>query len=298
MKKVLLLGAGGLMGRYLAIEISDQKSARPGFCGELKKLTRSELDITDTDKSTRVLKEFRPDLVINAAAFCRMEGCETDPDLSESINSRAPDFWARACHEHGVRFVHLSTDYVFGGGRSKPYTERDEPGPLSVYASHKRDAERAVLACPEHLVLRLAWIFGVGGSTFMSRIPGLLQKEEILHVATGRTGGCLYAGYGARMIFNLLEKEPAGGLFHLTHRGEVTWMEFAQECKRQMLEKGLPLKNREIVPVPEGEHQALRARRPDYTVLDLGKTEALLGHGLTSWQEGISGYLGEGHRDT
>jgi dTDP-4-dehydrorhamnose reductase len=286
MKKVLLVGAGGLMGRYLLKNIQHSTF-------NIQDFKRSELDITDANKSKVILQEFRPDWVINAAAFCRMEACEEAPEQSQAINATAPAWWARTCHEAGIRLVHLSTDYVFGGGRNIPYTEEDLPDPLSVYARHKREAELAVLDYPEHLVFRLAWIFGAGGTTFMSRIPELLRNGDVLSVATGRSGGCLYADYGAEMILSLLGKLSGGGLYHLTQRGRVTWLDFALECKRQMQERGMAIRNREILSLPLGQHQALTADRPDYSVLDVSKVEAVLGSRLHPWQEGLSHYLEE-----
>jgi dTDP-4-dehydrorhamnose reductase len=286
MNRILLLGAGGLMGRYLHFRLQFSSF-------NFHSVRKSDLDITDRTKSAALLKDFSPDLVINAAALCRMEDCEANPVYSKAVNMEAPAWWAKTCHEQGARLIQLSTDYVFAGGRTMPYAETDEPEPLSVYARHKREAECSVLLFPDHIVLRLAWIFGMGGSTFMSRIPDLLMKEEQLRVATGRIGSCLYAGYGAEIIVSMLGMSSQGGLYHLTHGGELSWMNFAVECKRQMLEKGMPVKNREICAVPEGEHEALSAKRPNYSVLELQKIESLLGRALQPWEEGLELYLKE-----
>jgi dTDP-4-dehydrorhamnose reductase len=294
-KKILLLGAGGLMGGYLHAWLSRAGAVDQWqVCG----LSRAELDVTDEKACLLMMERHGPDLVLNAAAFCRMEACEKNPDYSRAVNALAPRWWAEACAQRKIPLVHLSTDYVFGGTKTSPYREADETEPLSIYAQHKREGECAVLAQPRQVVLRLAWIFGVGGATFMSRIPELLAKEEVLTVALGRTGACLYAGYGAQVLELFLEKmclaeSGVEGLYHLTQRGELSWLDFALECRRQMRERGMPVRNTEIRSVPLESHGALEARRPSYTVLDLSKTEALLGRELAPWQHGLATYLEE-----
>ncbi|MDZ4788178.1 MAG: sugar nucleotide-binding protein [Blastochloris sp.] len=283
--KILLLGAKGLMGRYLTEHWQREGVAVTG-------LSRAELDICDSETSLHFLDHVNPTHVINAAALCRMEECELAPETSRAINTHAPAWWSQACAERGLNFVHMSTDYVFGGGVCVPYTEEDIPKPLSVYAQHKCEGEAAVLRNATSTVVRLAWVFGSEGKTFMSMIPHLLQEQDVLEVAMGRTGGCLYAGYGATMISDLILSNGVG-LYHLTHHGVVTWQDFALECKKQMLQRGLPIKSQEIRPASLDTYRALQAKRPDYSVLSTKKIERVVGKSILPWQDGLNSYLEE-----
>lgn len=276
------------MGRYLASHITNS-----GY--NCVTTSQEQLNVCDPEASLNVLDQENPSHIINAAALCQMEQCENQPESSLAINVQAPMWWATHCQERGIYFTHLSTDYVFNGQQDHPYTEEDQPEPLSLYAQHKYQAEQAVLKNPNHTVVRLAWIFGSGGKTFMSRLPQLIETNQTIEIATGRVGSCLYAGYGADLLVQLMTQKKSG-LYHLTHREPVTWWEFAQECKRQMRERGIPIRNERMVGVPMADLSTLQAHRPAYSVLSVGKLESLLQLGILPWQKGLSLYLDELYR--
>lgn len=273
------------MGRYLASHFASSGIS-------YVTTSREQLNVCDPEASLIYLDQENPSHVINAAALCQMEQCENDPERSLDINVQAPAWWATHCQKRGIYFTHLSTDYVFNGQQDHPYTEEDKPQPLSLYAQHKYQAEQEVLKYPNHTVVRLAWIFGFEGKTFMSRLPHLIEKNQTLDVATGRVGSCLYAGYGAECMTQLMAKNVAG-LYHLTHREPVTWWDYAQECKRQMTERGISIQNEQMLEVPMAQLSTLQALRPAYSVLCTKKLEGLLHQNMLPWQKGLSFYLDE-----
>lgn len=273
--KVIILGAGGLVGSHAARLWPQRK-------WDCVSLPHQDLDITHGREAADLLETVKPDWVFNAAAISGLEACDRDPVRSRAVNVEAPARWAACCHERGIRFCHIGSDYVFDGKSAIPYVETDPARPLSLYGEQKREGEEAVLAFPGHLVLRVAWVFGQGGKTFMSQIPRLLMERPELCVARGRRGSCLNAGYGVGKAGDLMAR-GASGLFHLVHRGEVTWKRFAEVCLEELKRRGEHPRCEEIREVSAEETGVLTAPRPEYTALDVGKIEHFLGEDMTPW---------------
>ncbi|NBU68868.1 MAG: dTDP-4-dehydrorhamnose reductase [Verrucomicrobia bacterium] len=284
--KVLILGAGGLTGRYLVRE-----AKRRGM--EVAAYTRQELDIAQSDAARETLAKGKPALVINAASVTSLETCEENPVLSRKVNAEAPEEWAKECGRAGVRFVHLGTDYIFDGKKSSAYLPTDPASPLSRYGKDKAEGEKRVLqANPHALIVRLAWVYGHGGKTFMSRLPGILAEREMVELAGGRTGSCTYAGEAARIILDLAEK-GAEGIFHGVQAGTVTWKEFAEKASRMMTARGGKVACREIRELPQDRIAGLKVPRPAHSPLDISATERFLGRKIPGWEEGLGEYLKE-----
>jgi len=284
--KALILGAGGLTGRYLVRE-----AKRRGM--EVTALTRQELDITKADTARETLAQGRPDWVINAASLTSLELCEENPARSRKINTTAPAEWAKECGKVGVRFVHLGTDYIFDGKKKEAYLPTDPASPLSRYGSDKAEGEKQVLrANPAALIVRLAWVFGHGGKTFMSKLPGILAEKEVVELAGGRTGSCTYAGEAARIILDLVAS-GAQGIYHGVQSGVTTWKEFAERAVQEMRKKGKKVACREIRELPAERIEGLKVPRPAFSPLDIRETEKILGRKISKWEEGLAEYLKE-----
>jgi len=284
--KVLILGAGGLTGRYLV-----QEAKRRGM--EVTGLSHEDLDITRPDAAKGVLEKYKPNWVINAASLTSLELCEEDPARSRKINTTAPAEWAKECGKAGVRFVHLGTDYIFDGKKKEAYLPQDPASPLSRYGSDKAEGEKQVLrANPAALIVRLAWVFGHGGKTFMSKLPAILNEKEVVELAGGRTGSCTYAGEAARIILDLAATD-AQGIFHGVQSGVTTWKGFAEKAAEQMKKKGRKVACREIRELPAEKISGLKVPRPAYSPLDIRETERILGRKIPSWEEGLAEYLQE-----
>jgi len=278
--KILLFGAGGLLGRHLSAHLS--------LCGhDGTALTHANADIIDRRKLDELFDQ--PwDAVINAAAICNFDACEKDPEATARVNRDAPLELARRCAANGALFVQFSSDYVFDGKVDRSLAESDAPSPISIYGEQKAVLEREIpQLCPRSLVIRLSWLYGVGGKTFMSLLPDLLSRNASLKVASGKRGCCLYAADAALWIGRLVSSEQTG-LFNLVNRGGTSWEEFARRCARQM---GLP--DTAIREVPYEQLGANWSKRPRYSCLRTDKLEKALPPGPRPWTEALDAFLAE-----
>lgn len=281
--KILLLGSGGLLGRYLTREFAGH---------ELTALTRAGADITDAARLGELFAA-RWDAVINAAAVCDFDACEADPVGTGRVNRDAPIDLARRCNAQGALFVQYSSDYVFGGETDRLLTEADTPQPLSVYGRQKADLEQHVPElCPHSLILRVSWLYGLHGKTFMSRMPDLLQGQTTLRTAAGKKGCCLYAGDGAFWTRQLVEAGRTG-LFNLVNPGGTSWEEFARATLAQMQFLGLAPACRQIEEVPYMQLGPGWSKRPRFSCLDAAKLAAALPPGPQPWCEALGEFLNE-----
>jgi dTDP-4-dehydrorhamnose reductase len=248
--------------------------------------TDLELDVADPAAVEAALLAAAggpPELLLNAAAFTAVDRCEREPALAERVNAAAPAGLARLCRKHGVRLVHVSTDYVFDGDAGRPYREEDAPAPRSAYGRTKLAGERAVLAeSPDFLVVRTSWLFG-RGRNFMAAILAQARAGRPLRVVDDQTGRPTYAGDLAEGMLRLAAA-GARGLVHLANAGTATWWDVARAT--------LDLAGYGDVPVEPISTAALRldAPRPRFSVLDCSKAERM-GVALRPWREALAGYL-------
>ena len=281
--KILLFGAGGLLGSHLRQEWGAH---------ELTALTRAGADITDARRLDELFRE--PwDVVVNAAAICNFDACETDPASTGKVNRDAPLDLARRCHAAGCVFVQFSSDYVFPGTVDRPLTEEDPTAPLSVYGKQKADLERDIpRICPRSLVVRLSWLYGLRGKTFMSLLPDLLAGQEVLRVAGGKKGRCLYVRDAAIWVARLL---AAGrpGLVNLVNDGDTSWEQFARAALERMKALGMETRCRQIEEVPYEQLGANWSKRPRWSCLDISRLQHMHPPGPRPWTEAVESFLRE-----
>ena len=281
--KVLILGASGLLGRHLASAFADRETTA---------LHRGEADITDEQRMDGLFHE-RWDVVINAAAVCDFDACERDPAGTARINRDAPLGLAERCHRGRALFVQFSSDYVFAGDEDRALSECDETRPLSSYGRQKADLERLLPAvCPRSLLLRIAWLYGRGGRTFMSMLPGLLAREETIRVASGKKGRCLYAPDAAVWVRRLVDSGQTG-LLNLANTGDTSWEEFARATRDRMAALGWPPRCREIIEVPFASLGPNWGKRPRFSSLDTAQLESLLPPGPRSWRDALGEFVAD-----
>ena len=281
--KILLLGAGGLLGRYLSREFSGH---------ELTALAHEQVDITDAARLDALFMQGW-DVVINAAAVCDFDACEEHPDETGKVNRDAPLDLARRCAAHGSLFVQYSSDYVFDGNHDMLLTEADEPRPLSIYGRQKADLEKLIPGiCPRNLILRVSWLYGLGGKTFMSRMPDLLASQTSLRTAAGKKGCCLYAADGAFWTRQLVES-GRNGLFNVVNPGETSWEEFARTTLAQMGLLGLAPACQSIVETPYTQLGPGWSKRPRYSCLSTEKIAGVIPPGPRPWREALGEFLTE-----
>ncbi len=277
-RRVLVTGAAGMLGSDLGPVLAaagHEVFARP----------KSDLDIADEKAVARALRELSPDVVVNCAAFTKVDDCETDPRAFE-INARAVGHLADSCGHVGAQLVQISTDFVFDGGKGAPYLEDDPVNPLSAYGRSKRAGEEAALRLPGSLVVRASWLFGRCGWNFVEAILKQVEGgKDRLSVVTDQVGRPTATTDLSEAIVALLET-GASGIFHFANRGNVSWNEFAREI--------LWLAGRADVAVDPATSASLArpARRPPYSVLDTGKYERLTGRPIRVFREPLAEYLG------
>lgn len=274
---MLITGGSGMLACDLAPEL-----AGAGY--EIYPRPRADLDVTDPTAVARAFRDVRPQIVVNCAAFTRVDACESDP-RARVVNAEAVETLAAQCEVHGARLVQISTDFVFDGAKGEPYLETDEPGPLSAYGREKLAGEKTALRLPTSLVVRASWLFGRGGWNFIEAILKQAEqgKREITVVDDQR--GKPTATIDLSEAIGSLLGAGATGIFHFANRGAVTWFEFAAEI--------LNAAGRSDVRVLPTTSAALArpAARPPYSVLDTSKYESATGRTIRNFREPLVEYL-------
>jgi dTDP-4-dehydrorhamnose reductase len=294
-RRIGLIGVGGQLGQCLRRRIDAMPGVSIAFA-----LTRAELDLADLTVMPGVIDALLdpgrakpPDVVINAAAHTQVDRCESERDLAYRVNALAPGEWARALNARGIRFIHVSTDYVFSGEGQVPYRETDPTDPRTVYGASKRAGEVAVLgAAPEALVVRTSWVFGPGRNFPIAILDQAHKRrtgeaEGPLRVVDDQRGVPTSADDLSEALLALAGLEPSrwqGGLLHLRNQGETTWFGFAQEILRQAGYTELPIEpvSTDAFPTP--------AQRPAFSVLDCGLADSR-GIRLPAWEDALGRYL-------
>ena len=280
--RVLITGARGQLARDLRQVFAEQ---------ELLLLSREQLDICDNDQVQEVIGAARPDVVINTAAFVRVDDAEGEIARSFAVNAGGAGQVAQACADSGATLVQISTDYVYGGQRERePLTEAVAPAPLNVYGASKLGGEYAVRAlCPRHYVIRSCGLYGVAGvrsrnGNFVQTMLRLARAGRSIAVVNDQH--CTPTGTAdlAQAVRHLLTAHAPCGLYHVTNAGETTWYEFAQ---RIFVLAGL---SPALAPISTAAFGA-RAQRPPYSVLSSERYAQATGSALPPWEDALERYL-------
>jgi dTDP-4-dehydrorhamnose reductase len=271
-KKIWITGAGGLLGAEVA------RRFQSGDRYEVIAADRAALDITDPRAVDDRLRSFRPDIVINCAAFTAVDLCESAEKAALGVNGDGAGFVAAGAAAVGARLIHISTDYVFEGDAASPYAVDHPPGRperLSAYGRSKLLGEQRVAAAhPGALIVRTAWLYGAAGPCFPKTILAAARQRQELKVVDLADG-----------LFRLAATDLTG-ICHVTNAGSCTWYEFAREILRVA---GLATP---VHPVTTAEFPR-PARRPAYSVLDNRRYIEATGHPLRHWTEAIAAFLRE-----
>ncbi len=274
--KVLVLGAQGMLGRDLVPILSTAHEVVGRDLGDF--------DITDAGAVEREIRSIRPQVVVNAAAYTNVDGCESRRETAFAANAGGPLNIAQACAQIAAKMVHLSTDYVFDGSSPVPYVEGDRPNPLNVYGESKLAGEKGVQsAAPDYVIVRTEWLYGPHGKNFVDTILALTEKQQEIRVVDDQKGSPTFTADLSRAIFELLQID-ARGVFHVTNSGCCTWFEFA--CR--ILSAGK--RNVKITPISSSE-LGRPARRPPNSVLNCFRFEQATGRKMRSWSEALQEYL-------
>lgn len=262
---------------------SDVQAAARAGGHQLVALSRAELDISDRDAVADAVARVGPDAILNCAAHTDVDGAQADPDAAAAVNSAGPGFLAQAAATAGAWMVHVSTDYVFDGERTRPYVESDATGPRSVYGSTKLIGERAVaLAAPDaHTIVRSSWLFGTAGRCFPATMLKLAEQRDTLRVVDDQRGCPTFTGHLAPALVDLAVTRRLPGVVHVAAAGECSWYEFAVEIMRA---SGTAV---EVLPCTT-EQFPRPAPRPAYSVM---RSERVGAPVLPDWRAGLADYL-------
>lgn len=282
--KVVLIGANGQVAqdisRYFA---ADSKPST------LVPVTREQLDIRDAPRVREVIAQARPQIVINTAAFHRVDDCEDQQELAFAVNEAGVRNVAQAAESGGARLVQFSTDYIFDGGKRTPYVESDEARPLSVYGKSRLAGERMVEQnCSRYLIVRTCGLYGLGGSrskagNFVETMLRLAAQGKKLNVVNDQICTPTATSDLAQHLIPLL-RAGAQGIFHMTNSGECSWFQFAQEIFRAA---GV---SADLSPTTTAAYAA-KAQRPAYSVLDNAALRAAGAKDFRPWQEALNHFL-------
>ena len=275
--RILVTGANGQVGRALR----DLSGRHPEFGFVF--LSREDMPIHHYEGMRNVIEAVKPFALVNCAAYTAVDRAETEKDLAMTVNAEAPGILASLCREHGARFIHLSTDYVFDGKANSPYREEDPTAPTSVYGLSKREGERRALESnPDSVVIRTSWVYFEHGKNFVKTMMRLMRDRERVGVVNDQFGSPTYAGDLAECILQLLESSRwVPGVYHFSNEGDIAWHEFAvairdiigSACKVDAI-------TTEQYPTP--------APRPAYSVLDKRKIIETYGIRLVPWRESLA----------
>ncbi len=286
--KILVIGANGQLGGDL-VQILSEYSPKH----QVISLSHSDLEITNPSQVQQVLKQYHPQVVVNTAAYHKVDEVENNPEKAFAVNAIAPLTLARLCREMDVALMFLSTDYVFGGeeNRTKPYAENDCPAPLNVYGISKLAGEKSIQATwHKHWIVRTSGLYGLRGASgkggnFVELMLRLAHEGKDIRVVNDQRLSPTFTQELARGLLNLIEKAPYG-LYHLTCSGECSWYEFA------VMIFELAELHPNLQPTTSAEFKAT-ARRPSYSVLaNLAIKKAGIAP-LKDWQSALADYLNQ-----
>lgn len=282
--RIIVTGAEGQVARAL------RAAQAPGF--EIIALARPDLDLTAPERVDAALRAAAPDIVVNAAAFTAVDRAESEKAEAFAVNARGAGAVARAAAALGAPVIQLSTDYVFDGAKNCPYLESDAPAPINVYGASKLAGELEVAAAtPNHVILRLSWVYSAEGTNFVRTMLRLAREREEIPVVCDQTGAPCYAGAIAEAIVRISanlavapEAEALRGVFHFAPQGETHWAGFAEAIFVGAAARGGP--RARVRPISSADYPTA-AKRPANSRLDAAKLAAAHGVRAPHWRHSL-----------
>ena len=291
---ILLIGNNGQVGYELQQTLAPLKPVIG--------LDRTRLDLTDADAIRRIIRDTKPSVIVNAAAYTAVDKAESEPELAFTVNAIAPGVMAEEAARLDVPLIHYSTDYVFDGRKTSPYVESDATNPQSVYGKSKLAGEQAIQAVDlPHLILRTSWVYGSRGKNFLLTMLRLAREREELKVVADQMGTPTSCRSIANATAIMLDgwDEGKSGTYHLTCAGETSWHGFAQAILRfyeaqRVAYDWLPLRvhAEDIVAIPTADFPTAAAR-PAYSVMNNTKILLAFQISMPLWSEALSAVVRE-----
>jgi dTDP-4-dehydrorhamnose reductase len=288
--RILLTGSNGQVGREL------QHALQP--LGKVLALDHSMLDLANPEAIRHTVREFKPDLIVNAAAYTAVDRAESAQELAMVVNGVAPGVLAEEAKRSNAVLVHYSTDYVFDGSKTTAYIETDVTHPLNVYGATKLAGEQAIKASgAAHYILRTSWVYAAEGANFLNTMLRLGRERPELRIVDDQVGAPTWARAIAQMTTQMLSRQqnPAAdsryGLYHLTATGAVSWFGFAQAIFAAA-EQTMGIPAPRLIPITTSEYP-LPARRPANSRLDCSRLGSAFGIQPAAWEKMLAACLQE-----
>lgn len=275
-KRVLITGADGQLGQCIQYIANKYPQIHFTF------VNKKQLDITDVEALKLFFEENSFTHVINAAAYTQVDKAEIEQDIAFEVNEVGASNIAKACGLFNMELLYLSTDYVFDGKSSKPYTEEMEANPINVYGASKLAGEKAIAkACKKHIILRTSWLYSSFGHNFYLSICQSIKNKKILQITTEQKGTPTNAmGLAELLLLMICQEKKEYGIYHYSDVGDATWYDFAMAIERKLLGDNMGY-------IQATDYFQTKARRPVYSVLSHKKTKKAFNIKPMPWQKAL-----------
>jgi dTDP-4-dehydrorhamnose reductase len=285
--RVIITGGGGMLATALR-RVLEQRGVTPHV------LLRAEGDVTDTNALRDVFQRLKPTIVLNCAAYTKVDLAEQEEALATRVNGEGPGRLASLCAAFGAKLVHYSTDYVFDGTLRRPLRPDDPVGSQSAYGRSKLAGERAIQAVDgvDSLILRTAWLYGPNGANFVKTMVNVAKAGKPLRVIDDQVGNPTYTLDLAAATLELIDRD-ARGIWHLSNAGETNWFDFARAIFEEW---GLSPDLQRTTSAAWKAERPTSATRPAYSVLDVTPYERTVGRSMRNWREALRAYQREVER--
>lgn len=291
--RILLIGKLGQVGWELQRTLAT--------LGEVSAFDRPEIELSSPDSVRTLIRTHAPAVIVNAAAYTAVDKAEDESELAKTLNATAPAIMAEEAKRIGAVFVTYSTDYVFDGTQAGPYTEEDSPNPLSVYGKTKLAGDNAVRDIDgSYLIFRTSWVYGARGKNFLLTMMRLLAEREVVKVVDDQVGAPTWSRSLAEVTAQVLAQRTLNptasnvtdlfrdvrGVYNLTSAGKTSWCGFSRAIAEGMAQQGWN-SVAEVLPI-RSEEYAVRAHRPQNSVLDNSKLATTFGLRMPAWEHALS----------
>jgi dTDP-4-dehydrorhamnose reductase len=275
-EKIIVTGSNGQLGT----ELRELSNSFPEY--HFIFLTREDLSISDAAAFRKLMEEHRPAYLVNCAAYTAVDRAESEKELADLVNGTAVGELAALCLEHGTKFLHISTDYVFKGDQSDALKETDAVDPVNAYGASKLLGEQLALKQNSNaIIIRTSWVYSSYGKNFVKTMMRLMNEKAAISVVSDQIGSPTYAADLAELIMHIINSGKwQSGIYHFSNEGKISWFEFATEIKR------LIHSSCEVTPI-KTEQYPTPAKRPHNSVMDKEKIQRTFSVSLKNWKESL-----------